>query len=75
MEVYEKSFEHEILTGEFPISQVCYAKFPEYQKFYEVERGVQIPVVDVSDMKLFQAILKAILNQEKTSEEQEKLET
>jgi hypothetical protein len=75
MEVYEKSFEHEILTGEFPISQVCYAKYPKYEKFYEVERGVQIPVVDVSDMKLFQGILKAVLSEEKTSEEQKKLET
>ncbi len=29
LEVYEKSFEHEIKTKEFPISQVCYTKFPE----------------------------------------------
>jgi len=65
LEVYEKSFEHELKNKEFPISQVCYAKFPKYEKIYEIDKSFQIPVVDVSDMKLFQSILKAILEHEK----------
>lgn len=65
LEVYEKSFEHELKNKEFPISQVCYAKFPKYEKIYEIDKSVQIPVVNVSDMKLFQGILKAILDCEK----------
>jgi len=64
LEVYEKSFEHELKNKEFPISQVCYAKFPKYEKIYEIDKSFQIPVVDVSDMKLFQSILKAILEHE-----------
>ncbi len=65
VEVYEKSFEHELKNKEFPVSQVCYAKSPKYEKLYEVDKSVQIPVVNVSDMKLFQGILKAILDCEK----------
>jgi hypothetical protein len=65
LEVYEKSFEEELRKKEFPISQVCYAKFPKYEKIYEIDKSFQIPVVDVSDMKLFQSILKAILEHEK----------
>ena len=65
LEVYEKSFEHELKNKEFPISQVCYVKSPKYEKLYEIDKSVQIPVVNVSDMKLFQGILKAILNNEK----------
>lgn len=61
LEVYEKSFEHEIKTKEFPISQVCYTKLPKQSKTYEVERGVKLPIVNVSDMRIFQNILKAIL--------------
>lgn len=61
LEVYEKSFEHEINKKEFPISQICYVKSPKYEKLFEVDKTVQIPVVDVSDMKLFQNILAAIL--------------
>jgi len=67
LEVYEKSFEQELKKKEFPISQVCYVKFPKYEKLYEIDKSFQIPVVDVSDMKLYQAILKAILENEKTS--------
>jgi hypothetical protein len=65
LEVYEKSFEQEMKEKEFPISQVCYVKFPKYEKLFEVDKTVQIPVVDVSDMKLFQNILAAILDCEK----------
>jgi len=64
MEVFEKSFEHEIKTKEFPISQVCYVKFPKYEKLYEIEKSLQIPIVNVSDMNLFQTLLKAILEKE-----------
>ncbi|MEM3666700.1 MAG: hypothetical protein QW222_06440 [Candidatus Bathyarchaeia archaeon] len=62
LEVYEKSFDHELKTKEFPISQICYAKFPKYEKIYEVDKSLQIPIVNVSDMKIFQSILKAILD-------------
>jgi hypothetical protein len=62
VEVYEKSFEHEIKTKEFPISQICYTEFPKYEKIYEIDKSLQIPVVNVSDMQIFQSILKAILN-------------
>lgn len=65
LEVYEKSFDHEIKTKEFPISQICYTKFPKYEKLYEIEKTLQIPIANVSDMKLFQNILKAILEKEK----------
>ena len=65
LEVYEKSFEHEIKTKEFPISQVCYTKFPEYTRSYEVERGVKLPIVNVSEMRIFQNLLKAILKADK----------
>ena len=61
LEVYEKSFEQEMNKKEFPISQICYAKMPKYEKLFEVDKTLQIPVVDVSDMKLFQNILAAIL--------------
>jgi len=66
LEVYEKSFEQEIKNKEFPISQICYVKSPKYEKLYEIDKSFQIPVVDVSDMKLFQNILKALIENEKT---------
>jgi hypothetical protein len=59
-EVYEKSFDHEIESGEFYISQVCYSEMPKYQRILEVETGVQIPVVNASDMKIYRNLLKAI---------------
>jgi hypothetical protein len=64
VEVYEASFEHEMEDKEFPISQVCYAKFPKYVKVYEVEKGMQIPIVNASDMKIFSNLIKAILENE-----------
>jgi hypothetical protein len=66
LEVYDKSFEEEIKKKEFPISQVCYVKSPKYEKLYEIDKSFQIPVVNVSDMKLYKAILKAILEKEKS---------
>jgi len=65
LEVYEKSFEHELKKREFPISQICYAEFPKYEKVYEVEKSLQTPIVNVSDMKIFKSILKAILANDK----------
>jgi hypothetical protein len=64
VEVYEASFEYEMENKEFPISQVCYAKFPKYAKAYEVEKGMQIPIVNASDMKIFSNLMKAILKNE-----------
>ena len=63
LEVYEKSFEHELKKKEFPISQICYAEFPKYEKIHEIDKSLQIPLVNVSDMQIFQNILKAILNE------------
>lgn len=64
-EVYEKAFEHEIAKREFPISQVCYTEFPNYKKYYEVEKGVHIPIVNVTGVKIFTNLLKAIKENEK----------
>lgn len=61
LEVYEKSFAHELKSKEFPISQICYAEFPKYEKLYEVDKSLQVPIVNASDMQMFQNILKAIL--------------
>jgi len=69
LEVYEKSFEHEIKTKEFPISQLCYTPFPKYTRTYEVERGVQLPIVNASDMQIFQNIQRAILKTEEDTKE------
>jgi hypothetical protein len=63
LEVYEKSFDHELKKKEFPISQICYTESPKYEKIYEIDKSLQIPIVNVSDMKIFQSILKAILEQ------------
>lgn len=60
VEVYEKSFEQELKNREFPISQICYSSFPNYERLYEVDKTLQIPIVNVSDMKLFRSLLKAI---------------
>ena len=62
MEVYEKAFDQEVEKGYLPISQICYCKFPKYMKYYEVEKSVQIPIVDVSHMKLYREIVKTIKN-------------
>jgi len=70
LEVYEKSFEQELKKKEFPISQVCYAEFPKYEKIYEVDKSLQIPVVNVSDMKIFKNLLSAIMENEKKEEKQ-----
>lgn len=64
VEVYEASFEREMESKEFPISQVCYASFPKYVRVYEVEKGMQIPIVKASDMKIFSNLMKAILKNE-----------
>lgn len=61
VEVYEKSFEHEIERRDFYISQVCYASFPKYTRVLEVEKGFQIPIVEASDMKIYKNLLKAIV--------------
>jgi len=65
LEVYEKSFEHEIKSKNFPISQVCYTELPKYEKIFEVDKSLQIPIVNVSDMKIFKSLLKAIIKNEK----------
>lgn len=65
LEVYDKSFEEEIRKKELPISQICYIKYPKYERLYEIEKSLQIPIVNVSDMRIFQNILKAILDNEK----------
>jgi hypothetical protein len=64
VEVYEKAFEQELKKKEFPISQVCYASYPTYTRVFEVEKGMQIPVVNASDMRLYRSLLEAILKDE-----------
>ncbi len=61
-EVYEKAFEHEIAKREFPISQLCFTEFPKYKKYYEVEKGVHLPIVNVTGMKVFTSLLKSVLH-------------
>ncbi len=70
LENYEDAMSLEVEKGVFPICQICYTPFPKYVKSYEVEKGVQIPIVNVSDMKLYRDIVKAI----KEKEEEETLE-
>lgn len=65
VEVYEKSFEHEIEKGEFYISHVCYARLPKYIKLFEVKKGTQVPIANASDMKIYKNLLKTILKEEK----------
>lgn len=65
LEVYEKSFDHELKHKEFPISQICYAEYPKYEKMLEIDKSFQIPIVNTSEMKVFQGILKTILEHEK----------
>ncbi len=62
LEVYEKSLEYEIEKGKFYISHLCYAKFPKYNRILEVGRGMQIPIVNVSDMQIYREIIKNVLN-------------
>ena len=64
IENYEDAISCEMDEGFFPISQVCYAKFPEYKRYHEVEKGVQIPIVDVSDMQMYKKMVAAIKNKE-----------
>lgn len=72
LEVYEKSFEHEIENKEFPISQVCYAEFPKHEKMFEVDKSLQIPIVNVSDMEIFKSLLTAILKNEDSTRKKPK---
>ena len=65
-EVFEESFKHEIGKGEFRISQVCYTKYPRYARLHEVEKGPEIPSVDVSGRRIYRSLMKAILEYEKT---------
>jgi hypothetical protein len=65
VEVYEKSFEHEIKHKEFPVSQVCYTKYPKYTPIYEVKKGAEIPIVNASDMRIYKNLLRAIQEHEK----------
>jgi hypothetical protein len=64
LEPYEKSLEYEAEKGILPLGQVCYVRFPKYAKSYEVEKSVQIPIVDVSDMYLYRGITRAIKTDE-----------
>jgi len=68
-EVFEESFKHEIKEGEFCISQACYTKYPRYARLHEVEKGTQIPIVDVSEMKIYRSLLKAIQEYENAEDD------
>lgn len=60
IETYEEAMNYELEKGIFPICQVCYTRFPTYTKYHEVEKGLQIPIVNVSDMQLYVEIVKKI---------------
>ncbi len=60
LEVFEKSFDYEIERGFLPVSQVCYARFPKYAQIYKVSGGHELPIIDVSDLTIYRAILDAI---------------
>ena len=64
LEVYESSYDHEVEKGVFPISQICYAPLQKYIQIYDLGRGVQLPVVDVSDMEIYKAVLKTVKKRE-----------
>jgi hypothetical protein len=68
-EVFEESFKHEIEKGEFYISQACYTKFPRYARLHEVEKGTQIPIVDMSGMRIYRNLMKAIREYEEEQED------
>jgi len=70
LEVYEKALHYEVEKGFFPISQLCYIKFPKYMKYYEVERRTKIPIVDVSNMRFYSEIVTKIKSREKQEENQ-----
>jgi hypothetical protein len=74
LEPYEKSLEYEEDKGVLPIGQLCYAKFPKYMKSYEVERSLQIPIVDVSDMSLYKEIAVAIERHQTRTEKRKNAE-
>jgi len=67
MEIPEKSFEHEIESGEFIISQLCFTRCSKYERFKPIARGGQIPVVDMSSMKLFREIAKLLSTHESST--------
>jgi len=67
IEVFDRSLRYEVEKGFLPINQICYAPFPKYSRVIEVQKGVEIPVVDVTDMKLYKALLKAVLKKENKS--------
>ena len=71
LEPYERSLEYEAEKGVFPVGQVCYVRFPKYVKSYEVEKSVQIPIVDVSDMRLYKEIARAIKTHDMTNHQKE----
>ncbi len=68
-EVYEKALEHEITTREFPISQMCYTEFPKYKKYYEVEKGVNLPIVNATSIGIFRKLLEHIVKCDKEPEQ------
>lgn len=65
IEVYDKAFEYEVEKGFLPVSQICYTKLPAYQPIYEAGKGAQVPVTNVSDMKIYREILELIKKHEK----------
>lgn len=64
IENYEDAMDYEVKEGIFPLGQICYAKFPKYVKYHEVEKGLQIPIANVSDVQLYKEIVKTIKEEE-----------
>ncbi|RLG61053.1 hypothetical protein DRN86_00875 [Candidatus Geothermarchaeota archaeon] len=66
LEVYERSVKYEIEKRVFPISHLCYTNMDKYIKTLEIRKGAEIPVVDVSDVKVFKKIAEFVRNHEKS---------
>ncbi len=60
LEIHDDAFKYEVEKGFFPINQICFAAFPEYTRIFDVEKGARIPLINVSDMKIFKKILNKI---------------
>ena len=67
LEIHDDAFKYEVEKGFFPINQLCYAKFPKYVRIYDVEKGARIPLINVSDMKVFRKIVEKIKELERSA--------
>lgn len=70
LEIHDKAFEHEIERGVFIINQVCYSKLPNYTPLYDIKGRIEVPIVDVSEMKFYKSIHSLIVGLNSNKEEE-----